>query len=712
MEVASQAALREAYQARLAAAILAIGDGDTFEAARHLEVAPAALRGWEWQHLRQRLHDLEPSVVQLPLHVLHGNPVRLILEGQHVLTHSNTDNRARVFDSRSGRLRTEYLPGSRFLSFGTRAEPSVAFFEPGRPAVLIDQAGKTQRGHWALESNLIPTALSPDGTLLAIARIGARAPNDLEVRDSISGDLRFRVDRPVTPGVVTFSPDGARLAAACPDRTIRLWNAATGQPAGVLHGTDSTVRVVSFSPNGRRLLCAGDDCMLRQWDLDDGKLVDARGGHNQQILAAAFSPDGRWILTGSSDRTVRLWRSAGGEAVAVLRGHGAEVSGVAFHPDGITLVSADIEGKVCSWPSPVPADTHVLAGHTSYVYPVVYSPDGTWLASGGWDDVIRLWDAASGAPIGVLHGAKGYIAALAISPDGATIASLSRDEHLRIWDVATGAVRFDIADFGPIQGEPQTVAISPDGKLVACGAHNRVRMWDIATGQESAGITLPVKGDIRLAVFHPDGHRLAIVAADPVIYLVDGDSARILTTLEGHTAFIQAVSFSRDGRRLVSAGNDRTVRLWHASSGELQRTMAGHTEQIFAAVFHPDGTRVASAGRDRAIRIWDAATGDELARLQGHGEYVFSLAFSPDGSTLVSGSGDFSVRLWDTHPLITRRTAHGNLERAQPEADLVVDRLMKSGTSADQVLRQIQLDRSRDDYFRRAAWRAVLRRAL
>jgi predicted NACHT family NTPase len=128
--------------------------------------------------------------------------------------------------------------------------------------------------------------------------------------------------------------------------------------------------------------------------------------------------------------------------------------------------------------------------------------------------------------------------------------------------------------------------------------------------------------------------------------------------------------------------------------------------------FHPDGTRLATAGGDRAVWLWDLARGEEVARLRGHTSCVRSLAFSPKGETLASGSDDGTVRLWDTAPLKERYKARRAAAALRPEAERLVEQLWPQTNDAAHVVAALRADRALAEPLRRAALRAVLRRAL
>ena len=494
---------------------------------------------------------------------------------------------------------------------------------------------------------------------------------------------------------VAFSPDGQRIVTRCDDKTLRRWDAHTGQPLGdpltghtdwvmavspdeqvivsggggnktlrlwdtrtgqpigdPLTGHTGAVSSVAFSPDGRRLVTASWDTTVRLWDAHTGQPIgDPLTGHTGSVTEVAFSPDGQRIVSGSTDKTLRQWDAHTGQPIGdPLTGHTGSVTEVAFSSDGRCLASTS-DSSVWLWDTRTGQPIgNPLTGHTSPVSSVALSPDGHTVASGSRDTTVRLWDAHTGQPLGdPLTGHTDWVNSVAFSPDGHTVASGSRDTTVRLWDAHTGQPLGD-----PLTGRAgavNSVAFSPDGRCLASGSvDGTVRLWDAHTGQP-LGDSLTGHTDIVYSVaFSPDGQNVASGSRDATVRLWDAHTGQPLgDPLTGHTSEVNSVAFSPDGRRLASASVDGTVRLWDAHTGQpLGDPLTGHPSAVNSVAFSPDGRRLVTASWDKTIRLWDAHTGQPIGDpLAGHTSPVNSVAFSPDGQRIVSGSNDKSLRLWD-----------------------------------------------------------------
>lgn len=197
------------------------------------------------------------------------------------------------------------------------------------------------------------------------------------------------------------------------------------------------------------------------------------------------------------------------------------------------------------------------------------------------------------------------------------------------------------------------VGYAPDGKTLAVGVGNNIRLHNTTNLDEQRKIALP--SNINALAWSPDSALLATGALDnPIVQLWNPATGALVRELKGHSAGIRSLAFSPDGKVLASGSVDLTIRLWDAATGAPRQTLTGHTDIIGGLAFSPDGTTLASTSRDGSVRLWDVATGRQRSGFTfqtdvdpstGKRYWTTGLAFSPDATILAVGAANGVVYL-------------------------------------------------------------------
>jgi hypothetical protein len=224
-----------------------------------------------------------------------------------------------------------------------------------------------------------------------------------------------------------------------------LLAASYSQILSRFEGHTDDVWSVAFSPDGQTVLSGSVDKTLILWDVATGEVLRTFEGHTDDVWSVAFSPDGQTALSASKDNTLILWEVATGEPLRTFEGHTDAVVSVAFSPDGQMALSGScyaessdtgcVRGELILWEVATGEPLRTFEGHTFSVRSVAFSPDGQTALSGSYDRTLILWDLATGEVLRTFEGHRGYVVSVAFSPDGQTALSGSYDTTLILWRV-------------------------------------------------------------------------------------------------------------------------------------------------------------------------------------------------------------------------------------------------------------------------------------
>jgi WD40 repeat protein/serine/threonine protein kinase/DNA-binding SARP family transcriptional activator len=451
--------------------------------------------------------------------------------------------------------------------------------------VFVDQGGSSAGG---ILSDLLLWKVDGDSRVSLLDNLG----HDAQVITPLDGDALVLIGSYYDNVATLFDLSGPRvvrqlsghgdavtaLAAGADrklalsgsdDRSLIMWDLATGQPRYQLQGHTGPVTGVAVTPDARVALSLSSNGELIRWDLHDAMDVRHFVGHKDMVYDVALLPGGAQLVSASgspspavpsADTSLRLWEIASGREIA----HQA--------------VDAPV------------------------IFQVAASPDGKLILANN-----LLFDAATLAPRGQLEGhAEGeWITALAISPDSSRALTASTDGTLILWDLGSRRLLCRI-DPG-IPGGLWSAAFSADGQAALTeSAEGFVGLWDLSdcSHVRDYGADMAPALDMNDAIFHPDGQSVFGAAGDGYIYQFERESGRLLRSFGPHDDIRTRMGITPDGKLLLSSGMDGVLRLWDLQSGLLVRRFGAPDTVIFDVTIAADGRTAFVGSSDRTIVQW------------------------------------------------------------------------------------------------------------
>jgi WD40 repeat protein len=560
-----------------------------------------------------------------PIGMIHG-----FSRDGHFLAAKSLDGMSFVWELASGRLLLRlrgldlwtngdaaFTPDGRILAFARR-EGGIAFYrlddipaegeiDAARPWRVWDDAPLCHR-----------LAFSPTGEKLAMVDVsqgpkaGAR-DGIFQVRALDGAQPIFEFRQSTGYSAVDWSPDGKLVAVGSWDHQVYLHDGLTGELRHVLRGHLGAILSVCFSHDGAWLATTGFDNALRLWEVSSGALLGSAPGSD---LALQFSADNRRLGVEFADDTMGWLEITPTDILRVLQPPRDldRPWSLTTSNDGRLLASAG-DGGIQLWdaksgrPLDLPDN---LPGPPAHVG-VGFAPDNTALYSSSWTSGLHRWTLQRGNDGSLMVGRKESLALPVdpqcfltdVSADGERLAIsyLGRDYVSVISIGPTESRRVDLHDFP----NAFDVALSPDGKWVAAGAHlkNGARVWDMKTGQPVADLE---QGEAALVAFSRDNHWLLTATGGGYQLWRVGSwekGPRIGPEGEGRLASYTA-AFSPVGNMLAVQQTDDRVALFDARDATPLVTLeTPRPLRLDHLRFTGDGEQLAALGADQVIQLWD-----------------------------------------------------------------------------------------------------------
>lgn len=521
----------------------------------------------------------------------------------------------------------------------------------GQPGLDVCSPVSTEGGLLLGKGIANDLSYSPDGEWLAVASTtGVHIYKSQEVNES----RLLAEGRPVSR--ISFSSDGALIAAGLSSGEICVWRVSDGQPVTALPGR-SEIRNLAFSSIDSILFSWSGDGEVRGWRIPEGIPIETVENIGT-TGPVAFSPDGSWVAVGWGD-SVRLWRVSDG-TFQTFKSPGGRLQSITFSADGEVIASSGEEKAIYLWGVGNGSLLKRLEiGPYVGVRDLVFSPDGKFLAAGlegeasrGERGAVSLWRISDGSLVKRLEAqAEGIMARLAFSPDGNRLAA-STWEAVHIWHLNEGVLNITLEGYGGVN----RIAFAPDGSLLASSsASGAIRLWHTSDGDLKFAAHDPSDLSSALPVyavaFSPNGELLASSAKEGGVLLRRVTDGQLIGRYEAdHPYWVTSLSFSSDGQ-LMAAGTWQGA-VWVSQVTDafvrvLKEPEPG-CENIIQVTFSPDDTMLAAATLQGSVYLWRTTDGVLVDVLHGSDSGVVGLAFSPDGATLIYGDRDGKVHFWNT----------------------------------------------------------------
>lgn len=366
---------------------------------------------------------------------------------------------------------------------------------------------------------------------------------------------------------------------------------------------------VTFAPDSRRFAAAGGLRSVFVYEVGKPEAIGGLADHRQSIYAMLFSKSGKYFITTGRDGMTIIYDAQnfdklatilspqlGANYIAVARQHNPEKDGRVMVSDGSETV--EVAG---------------VSDIYNALYYIFYELNKTEQETAKQGALIQsAFEKVGRAPTEreVVFSNPQLLPNYALA--------LNHDETELYVGASGGALKvFRMSDFSLVRvvplhaGNIRTIALSPNGELLATGSSDRL------------------------------------------VKILDAKTFQVLHTIEGHGDSVFSVAFSPDGKLFITGGKDARLRIWTVEGKSIKPKVKvlAHTFSIKGMTFLNNGKELLTVSQDKTIKLWDlqnAQCKETIDRTNGgHTFTINTISLSPDEHYFVTGSDDKTVKLWE-----------------------------------------------------------------
>ncbi|EAQ89283.1 conserved hypothetical protein [Chaetomium globosum CBS 148.51] len=288
----------------------------------------------------------------------------------------------------------------------------------------------------------------------------------------------------------------------------------------VISGHLGWVRALAVEPNNQWFASGAGDRTIKIWDLASGRLRLTLTGHISTVRGLAVSPRHPYLFSCGEDKMVKCWDLETNKVIRHYHGHLSGVYALKLHPTIDVLVTGGRDGAARVWDMRTRSNVHVLSGHTGTVADLVCQEADPQVITGSLDSTVRMWDLAAGKTMGVLTHHKKGVRALATHPTEFTFASGSTGT-IKQWKCPEGAFMQNFEGHNAIIN---TMSVNAQNVFFSGGDNGSMSFWDWKSGHRFQALdttaqpgSLDAESGLMSSIFDNSGSRLICGEADKTI---------------------------------------------------------------------------------------------------------------------------------------------------------------------------------------------------